>query len=100
MKQLIAKVTSSNLVSRVRKVYIPAASGAFAVMLATANSYALTWPPTAADLGTAFGAVVTTIGEIFAAVVTAGLVLYGGVLAVQAAISYFSKFVKRSTGAA
>ncbi len=78
-------------------VYVPASVGAVAV---ATQSFALAWPPTSADVGSAVGDVVTTIGGIFAAVVTAGLVLYGGVMAVQAGLAYFSKFVKRSTNAA
>jgi hypothetical protein len=41
--------------------------------------------------------VVTTIGEIFAAILTAGLVLYGGYIAVNAGLRFFSKFVKQTT---
>lgn len=79
---------------KIRIVYVPAAVGAVAV---ATQSFAMAWPPTSADVGSAVGDVVETIGGIFAAVVTAGLVLYGGVMAVQAGIGFFSKFVKRST---
>lgn len=82
---------------RVRSVAVFAAAAAASAVSAAGNASAMTWPPTAADLATAFGSVVTTIGDIFAAAVTAGLVLYGGYLAVMSAIRFFSKFVRTTT---
>ncbi|MGR0479819.1 MAG: hypothetical protein ACTFAL_00270 [Candidatus Electronema sp. V4] len=85
------------MISKLRNVYVPAVAGAISAGFATANAYALAWPPTAADITTEFTDIGDDIGLILAASVTVGLVLYGGVLAVQAAIGFFSKFVKRST---
>ncbi len=99
MKKMISNVCSKvrSVVSKTRNVYVPAAAGAVAVGFASVNAYAMAWPPTPADITTAFTDIGDNIGTILAAAITVGLVLYGGVLAVQAAITFFSKFVKRST---
>ncbi len=99
MKKMIFKVCSKarTVVSKTRNVYVPAAAGAVAVGFASANAYAMAWPPTAAEITTAFTDIGDNIGSILAAAITIGLLLYGGVLGVQAAIRFFSKFVKQST---
>ncbi len=86
-----------NMISKIRNVYVPAAAGAIGVGLASVNAFALSWPPTASDVGAELTTIGADIGTILGVAVTAGLVLYAGVLAVQAAIGFFSKFVKRST---
>lgn len=96
MKLMQIRAAFDSGVSRIRR-YVPAAAAAAAAVSAASNASAMTWPPTAADLASAFGDVVTTIGDIFAAAVTAGLVLYGGYLAVMSAIRFFSKFVRTTT---
>ena len=85
------------IISKIRKVYVPAAAGAVAVGFASANAYALTWPPTAADIGSELTDLATSIGDLLVPAIVGGLTLYGGVLGVQAAIRFFSKFIKQST---
>ncbi len=88
----------NNLVLKFRN-YIPVAAAAISSAFFTTSAYALAWPPTAADMTTAFADMGENIGVILMAVVAAGLVLYGGVVAVMAAIRFFSKFIKQTQAA-
>jgi hypothetical protein len=68
--------------------------------LVAGNAYALDWPPTSTEIASAFTSLVTTLGEIIAAVATAGLVLYGGYVGIMFAIQFFSKFLRTAKSGA
>ena len=84
---------------RDRKKVIAVAVAA-ALALPAANAFALTWPPTAADIAALFTGVITTIGEVVAAIAVAAAGLYAGVIAVKAGFEWFGKFYKSTKAAA
>lgn len=82
------------------KTKVLAASAVAAAALAPAMSYALTWPPTAAELTTAFTDMGDDIGTMIAAVAGVALIIYAGVIGIKAAFDWFGKFYKASKSAA
>lgn len=80
-----------------KKAVVAGLIGALAV---PATSFALSWPPTAAEVSTEFTAVGDTVGSMYGVAITVALTIFAGVIGISQAITFFGKMLRKSQSAA